>query len=107
MRIAIYARVSKNDESQDPENQLQPLRDYAKALKSAGLKIITWTLYRSGPIAKIESNAYYYQSVVTGVKTDGDIMVMLDVLAKDVGVIGIFSDWSATVTYYANCMNLK
>lgn len=33
MRIAIYARVSKNDESQDPQNQLNPLRDYAKALK--------------------------------------------------------------------------
>ena len=32
MRIAIYARVSKNDESQDPQNQLTPLRDYAKAL---------------------------------------------------------------------------
>jgi DNA invertase Pin-like site-specific DNA recombinase len=32
MRIAIYARVSKNDESQDPTNQLSPLRDYAKAL---------------------------------------------------------------------------
>jgi DNA invertase Pin-like site-specific DNA recombinase len=32
MRIAIYARVSKNDESQDPKNQLNPLRDYAKAL---------------------------------------------------------------------------
>ncbi len=31
-RIAIYARVSKNDESQDPQNQLNPLRDYAKAL---------------------------------------------------------------------------
>lgn len=33
MKIAIYGRVSKNDESQDPQNQLQPLRDYAKALK--------------------------------------------------------------------------
>lgn len=32
MRIAIYARVSKNDESQDPMNQIIPLRDYAKAL---------------------------------------------------------------------------
>ncbi|MFC1590578.1 recombinase family protein [Candidatus Omnitrophota bacterium] len=32
MRIAIYARVSKNDESQDPQNQLEPLRKYAKAL---------------------------------------------------------------------------
>jgi DNA invertase Pin-like site-specific DNA recombinase len=32
MRIALYCRVSKNDESQDPVNQLNPLRDYAKAL---------------------------------------------------------------------------
>lgn len=32
MRIAIYGRVSKSDESQDPVNQLNPLRDYAKAL---------------------------------------------------------------------------
>lgn len=31
-KIALYARVSKNDESQDPQNQLNPLRDYAKAL---------------------------------------------------------------------------
>ena len=31
-RVAIYARVSKNDESQDPQNQLTPLRSYAKAL---------------------------------------------------------------------------
>ena len=33
MKIAIYARVSKSDESQNPENQLNPLRDYAKALQ--------------------------------------------------------------------------
>jgi DNA invertase Pin-like site-specific DNA recombinase len=32
MRICLYCRVSKNDESQDPTNQLNPLRDYAKAL---------------------------------------------------------------------------
>lgn len=32
MKIAIYARVSKSDESQDPQNQLNPLRDYAKAI---------------------------------------------------------------------------
>ena len=32
MRVAVYCRVSKNDESQDPQNQLNPLRDYAKAL---------------------------------------------------------------------------
>ncbi|MFH1622818.1 MAG: recombinase family protein [Candidatus Omnitrophota bacterium] len=32
MRIAIYTRVSKNDDSQDPQNQLTPLRNYARAL---------------------------------------------------------------------------
>lgn len=30
MKIAIYARVSKDDASQDPQNQLTPLRNYAK-----------------------------------------------------------------------------
>jgi len=32
VKVAIYARVSKNDESQDPQNQLAPLRNYAKAI---------------------------------------------------------------------------
>jgi glycerophosphoryl diester phosphodiesterase len=31
----------------------------------------------------------------------------LDVLAKQVGILGIFSDWAGTVTYYANCMGIK
>ena len=30
-KVALYVRVSKNDESQDPQNQLNPLRDLAKA----------------------------------------------------------------------------
>ena len=32
MRIAIYARVSKNDATQDPQNQIVPLRDFARAI---------------------------------------------------------------------------
>lgn len=32
MRIALYCRVSKSDETQDPQNQLDPLRSYAGAL---------------------------------------------------------------------------
>ena len=31
------------------------------------------------------------------------MLTLLDVLAKDVGVIGVFSDWPATTTFYANC----
>jgi len=35
------------------------------------------------------------------------LLELLHVLAQDVGIEGIFSDWPATVTYYANCMGLK
>ena len=35
-----------------------------------------------------------------------DAGVVLDALAQDVGVVGVFSDWPATVTYYANCAGL-
>jgi glycerophosphoryl diester phosphodiesterase len=35
---------------------------------------------------------------------DGDILRTIDVLAQDVGIIGLFSDWPATTTFYANCL---
>ena len=73
---------------------------YAKKAKGAGLKIITWTLERSGLLK--DGGGWYYQTITDAVKKDGDTMVLLDVLAQDVGVIGVFSDWPATVTYYAN-----
>ncbi len=38
---------------------------------------------------------------------ESDLYKALHVLAADVGIDGIFSDWPATVTYYANCMGLK
>jgi glycerophosphoryl diester phosphodiesterase len=81
---------------------------YAKAAREAGLEIITWTLERSGRINEevIPSKNFYYQSVIPALHNDGDILVALDVLARHVGILGIFSDWSATVTYYANCMGL-
>ncbi|KYF97985.1 glycerophosphodiester phosphodiesterase [Sorangium cellulosum] len=87
----------------DGKGQIVP-SEYAEAAKAAGLDIITWTLERSGPLAI--GGDYYYQSVADGIDNDGDTMVMLDVLARDVGVRGVFSDWPATVTYYANCMGL-
>jgi glycerophosphoryl diester phosphodiesterase len=78
---------------------------YAKAAKEAGLSIITWTLERSGPLAK--GGGGYYQSIKDVVNSDDDMLKLLDVLAKDVEIRGIFSDWPATVTYYANCMGLE
>jgi len=81
---------------------------YAKAARDAGLEIITWTLERSGRINEevVPAKDFYYQQVIPVLKNDGDILVALDVLAREVGILGIFSDWSATVTYYANCMGL-
>jgi glycerophosphoryl diester phosphodiesterase len=78
---------------------------YAKKAKAAGLDIITWTLERSGPLKN--GGGWYYRTVAGAIDTDGDAYVALDVLAQDVGIRGIFSDWPATVTYYANCKGLK
>ncbi|OED83819.1 glycerophosphodiester phosphodiesterase family protein [Vibrio splendidus] len=85
----------------DKNNELVA-SNYAKLAKDADLDIIAWTLERSGPLA--QGGGWYYKSVKDGINNDGDMMKMLDVLAQDVGVMGVFSDWPATVTYYANCM---
>ena len=77
---------------------------YATAAKEAGLEIISWSLERSGPLAG--GGGWYFQSVNDAVTNDGDYYTVLDVLAQDVGIVGMFSDWPATVTFYANCMDL-
>jgi glycerophosphoryl diester phosphodiesterase len=78
---------------------------YAKRAKAAGLEIITWTLERSGLLKT--GGGWYYQTVKDAINNDGDMLVALDVLARDVGILGIFSDWPATVTFYANCKGFK
>ncbi len=78
---------------------------YAKAAKAAGLRIITWTLERSGPLAS--GGGWYFQSIKDATDRDAVYLELLDVLAKQVGVLGVFSDWPATTTFYANCMGLK
>ncbi|MCG9625165.1 glycerophosphodiester phosphodiesterase [Vibrio mediterranei] len=95
----LFALVQLNDKGQIVAS------DYAKLAKQADLDIIAWTLERSGPLNN--GGGWYYQSVKPAITKDGDMMVMLDVLAKDVGVLGVFSDWPATVTYYANCMDIE
>ena len=78
---------------------------YAEEAKKAGLGLITWSLERSGPLT--EGGGYYYQSIRKVTDRDGDTLALLDVLARDIGVIGVFSDWPATTTFYANCMKLN
>jgi len=77
---------------------------YAKEAKAAGLKLITWTLERSGPLNT--GGGWYFQSITDVTNNDGVTYELLDVLAQEVGVVGVFSDWPATTTYYANCMGL-
>ena len=78
---------------------------YAREARAAGLDIITWTLERSGPLGS--GGGWYYQSIRDVTDSDGDAYELLHVLAQDVGIKGIFSDWPATVTFYANCMGLE
>ena len=79
---------------------------YALNAKAAGLGIITWTLERSGLLAD-GSNGFYYQTFDQAIQREGDMYEVLDVLAKQVGILGIFSDWPATTTFYANCAGLR
>lgn len=75
---------------------------YAREARKAGLQLIAWSLERSGPLKS--GGGYYYQTIKPIVDRDGDILSLLDVLYRDVGVMGVFSDWPATVTFYANCV---
>ncbi len=52
------------------------------------------------------NNGFYFQTIDSAITREGDVMNVIDVLARDVGVIGIFSDWPATVSFYANCKGM-
>ncbi|KAF2475150.1 PLC-like phosphodiesterase [Lindgomyces ingoldianus] len=78
--------------------------EYAIAVKKAGMEIITWSFDRSGWLNK--GGDYYYQYVASVINNDGDMYTVLDVLAKQVKIKAIFTDWPATVTYYASCFGL-
>jgi glycerophosphoryl diester phosphodiesterase len=81
---------------------------YALDIQKAGLKIITWTFERADLRQGASKGGWYYLFDPQGkaIKKDSDMYKALDVLAKKVKVLGIFSDWPGTVTYYANCMGL-
>jgi glycerophosphoryl diester phosphodiesterase len=89
----------------DASGQIVPSQ-YALDINAAGLKIITWSLERVDLTNGAAGKGSYYGFDPTGaaVRRDSDMYKALDVLAKQVKVIGVFSDWPGTVTYYANCM---
>ena len=88
----------------DAERKIVP-SEYAKAAKAAGLDLIGWSLERDGPLDK--GGGFYHSSVKAAIDRDGDTLTVLDVLAKQVGVRGMFSDWPATTTFYASCTGMK
>ncbi|MBR1124085.1 glycerophosphodiester phosphodiesterase [Bradyrhizobium lablabi] len=95
----IYMMLALND-----KGEIVP-SDYAKAAKDAGLDLIGWSLERDGPLHK--GGGFYHSSVKAAIDRDGDTLTVLDVLARQVGIRGMFSDWPATTTFYANCMGTK
>lgn len=89
-------------------NTLVPSQ-YAEEIKGAGLDIITWSFERADLRRGAAFGGFYaaYDPQGKVVKKDSDMYLALDVLAQQVGVIGVFSDWPATVSYYSSCMGLE
>jgi glycerophosphoryl diester phosphodiesterase len=92
----------------DANDRIVPSK-LANDLKALGFEIITWTFERADLRKGASQAGFYFDFDPQGraIKKDSDMYKALDVLAKDVKILGIFSDWPATVTYYANCMGLK
>jgi glycerophosphoryl diester phosphodiesterase len=78
----------------------------ARDARAAGLELVAWSLERSGPLGT-GHNGWYYQTVDAALRQDSDVLVVLDVLARQAHVRAVFSDWPATTTFYANCMGLN
>jgi glycerophosphoryl diester phosphodiesterase len=89
----------------DANNGIAPSQ-HARWARMAKLDLITWTLERSGILAD-GANGFYYQTIDPAISREGDVMHVIDVLAQEVGVLGVFSDWAAPVSFYASCMGLK
>jgi glycerophosphoryl diester phosphodiesterase len=88
----------------DAAGRIVPSRA-ARAARAAGLEIMAWTVERSGNLAAAD-NGFYYRTIDEAITREGDVLRVVDVLAREVGVRGIFSDWPATVSFYAGCAGL-
>jgi len=87
----------------DKNKKIVPSK-YALEAQKQNMGIITWSIERSGPLKN--GGGWYYSSIKDAINNDGDMYELIDVLAQKVKVKAIFSDWPATITYYANCKGL-
>jgi glycerophosphoryl diester phosphodiesterase len=85
----------------DARGELVPSQAALDA-RQAGLEIVTWSLERSGTL-HAGDNGFYYQTINPAITGESDVLRVLDVLARQVGIRAIFSDWPATAVFYANC----
>ena len=92
----------------EANNKLVP-STYANDIEAAGLGIITWSFERADLRRGAAFGGFYaaYDPQGLVVKKDSDMYLALDALARDVRVLGVFSDWPATVSYYASCLGLE
>ena len=101
--IAMLLRLDGDGELRASELALQA--------RAVGLELIAWTLERSGRIraGRVEGSDrdFYLDPVLPALGNDGDLYRVIHALATEVGVVGVFSDWPATTTYYANCFGLE
>lgn len=98
----MWMLLEARPEAGENEDRIVPSA-YAERAKAAGLELIAWSFERSGPLT--EDGEWYHRSIDAVIDNEGDKLLVLDVLAKDVGIMGLFSDWPATVTLYDNCLN--
>jgi glycerophosphoryl diester phosphodiesterase len=74
---------------------------YARDAIAAGLKVITWTVERNYECWPAEAS-----TLATPQCKSMNELELIDTLYK-MGVVGVFSDWPATTTFYASCMIAK
>lgn len=82
----------------DPNSELRIAPSvYAESASEHGLDVITWTLESTGPGLE----GWYWQTLTEAVgelektSVDGYKFALLHVLAQDISVLGVFSDWPA------------
>ncbi|KAL9184737.1 hypothetical protein ACHAXT_012707 [Thalassiosira profunda] len=79
--------------------------NYAIVAREMGLDIVAWSFERSDALANSQSS-WYYSRLAGALRTDSDMLKVLDVLYEDVGISAIFTDWPSVVSFYANCKGI-
>ncbi len=88
---------------QENGGRLEPSA-YALEAKRAGLSIFAWTLDRPSMAQLAKTNFHLRASFSTVQRAE--YFQLVDALARTSGILGIFTDDPAPLTYYANCFDI-